>query len=155
MGHEELHEYIDQLNGGVRKRTIDTWQISLRVDVAKVWPDKPNGSGIRLFCVVFFIKNDEGEYIGAVLDMTCDLQWYIVKEHRGRGYLTVALRETILPFIFSDSRKYKRDTQEITIDGDSYEASKRVAESVGFKQISQTKFELKKVDFDRCAKRLI
>ncbi len=154
MGHEELQEYIDQLNGGSQKRRIVTREISDMVDVAKVWPDRPNGNGHYLFCTVFFIKDAARTFVGAVLDMDSDLMWYIVVEHRGRGHLTKALNKAILPFIFSDSRKHKRDKLEITIDGDFYKESRRVAESVGFKQIDMltktpTKFELKKADFEK------
>jgi hypothetical protein len=138
MGHEELQEYIDQLIGGSQKRRIVTREISDMVDVAKVWPDKPNGNGLYLSCTVFFIKDTARTCVGAVLDMNFDLQWYVVKEYRGEGHLTRALKEVILPFIFSDSRKHKRDRQEITIDGDFYKESRRVAESVGFKPIDMS-----------------
>ena len=124
------------------------------VNVAKVWPDKPNGNGLYLSCTVFFIKDTARTCVGAVLYMNFDLQWYIMEKHRGKGHLTKALRDAIMPFIFSDSRKHKRDKQEITIDGDFYKESRRVAESVGFKQIDMstktpTKFALKKADFEK------
>lgn len=70
---------------------------------------------------IFFIRNDSKEYVGAVLDMHINLHWYIAEKHRGNKYLATALRETILPYIFTKSG---RGEQEITIEGDFYEQSR-------------------------------
>jgi hypothetical protein len=155
MGHEKLQKYIDQLNSGDKEEIITSKKINKKVDLIKILPkeDKEKDSILPPY-IIFFINNETNKYVGAVLDMYFDLQWYVVKEYRGKGHLTKALKEAILPFIFSDSRKHRRDRQEITIDGDFYKESRQVAESLGFKQIdpstkTPTKFELRKADFEK------
>jgi hypothetical protein len=99
----------------------------------------------------FFVKNETKRYVAAVLDMYHDLHWYVVPEYRKNGYLTTALRESILPYLFYD----EREVQRITIEKDSigeknYLNSKKVALKLGFKAInnSESEFELKQSDFN-------
>ena len=56
------------------------------------------------------IKNKENQYVGIVLVMCNDLHWHLKKEHRGKGYLSVALNEIILPHLLTE-----REEQYITI----------------------------------------
>ncbi len=114
MTEREIRKYIDLLNDGKAGESIFTRQISKTVEVAKVWPDQPkmtdkiigNFGSYRFF----FIKNEFNEYVGAVLDMYQDLHWYIVPKCRKHGYLTTALRESILPYLFYDERESQRIT---------------------------------------------
>lgn len=155
MTEREIRKYINRLNNGKASESIFTRQISEYVDVAMVWSEQPkitdtiigNFSSNRFF----FIKNDLNEYVGAVLDMSNDLHWYIVPKHRKKGHLTNALKESILPYIFYD----ERETQRLTIDFEmieekKYSDSKSVAIKLGFKAINETEteFKLNKTDFN-------
>jgi hypothetical protein len=155
MKDREIRKYIDRLNNGKASESIFTRQISKTVDVAKVWPKQPrmtdriigNFGSFRFF----FIKNDVNVYVGAVFDMNHDLHWYIVPEKRKQGYLTTALKESILPYLFYDEREIQRITIEINVIGEkNYLSSKSVALKLGFKPINatETEFELKQSDFN-------
>jgi hypothetical protein len=155
MRDREIRKYINRLNNGNASESIFTRQISKTVDVAKVWSEQPkmtdniigNFDSNRLF----FVKNEANLYIGAVFDMYYDLHWYIVPEYRKKGYLTAALRDSILPYLFYE----EREIQRITIEKDSigeknYLNSKNVALKLGFKSIndSESEFELKHSEFN-------
>ncbi|APS39784.1 GNAT family N-acetyltransferase [Salegentibacter sp. T436] len=155
MTEREIRKYIDRLNKGKAGESIFTRQINKYVDVAKVWPEQPKitdkiigNSGSYRF---FFLKNESKEYVGAVLDMYSDLHWYIVPKHRKKGYLTKALREAILPYIFYDDREVQRLTIDYCAIGDkNYSDSRGVAIKLGFKAINEieTEFELNKTEFN-------
>jgi hypothetical protein len=155
MTEKEIRKFIVQLNNGKANESIFTRKICKNVDVAKVWSEQPkitdaiigNYSSYRFF----FIKNEINEYVGAVLDMYQDLHWYILPKNRKQGYLTTALKESILPYLFYD----ERESQRITIDKNAigennYLSSKNVALKLGFKPINdcETEFELKQTDFN-------
>lgn len=155
MTEREIRKYIDRLNNGKAKESIFTRQISKTVEVAKVWTDQPqmtdkiigNFGSYRFF----FIKNDLNIYVGAVLDMYHDLHWYIVPQSRKRGYLTTALKESILPYLFYDERESQRVTiDKYAIGEKNYLNSKNVALKLGFKSVneSETEFELNQSDFN-------
>lgn len=154
MTEREIRRYIDQLNSGKAVETIFTRQISKTVDVAKVWSEQPkmNDDIIGNFDSYrfFFIKNELNEYVGAVLDMYQDLHWYVVPKSRKQGYLTIALKESILPYLFYEERESQRITIEKRAIGErNYLNSKSVALKIGFKAINEaeTEFELKRKDF--------
>ncbi|WP_341902857.1 hypothetical protein [Fluviicola taffensis] len=155
MTEREIRKYIDRLNNGKASESIFTRQISENVDVAKVWKKQPkmtddiigNFSSYRFF----FIKNEFSKYVGAVLDMEDDLHWYVNPKSRKKGYLTTALKESILPYLFYDERKSQRITIEKNAIGEkNYLNSKGVALKLGFKAINEmeTEFELKQIDFN-------
>lgn len=155
MTEKEIRKYINRLNNDKAKESIFTRPISKTVEIAKVWTEQPkiDDNIIGNFCSYrfFFIKNEINEYVGAVLDMEQDLHWYIVPRNRKKGYLTTALKESILPYLFY----YVRDSQRITIDKNAlgeknYLNSKSVAIKLGFQPInnSEKEFQLNKVDFN-------
>jgi len=155
MTEKEIRKYIDRLNKGIAEESIFTRRISKNVEFAKVWSDQPkmadNVVGNFGSYRFFFIKNELNEYIGAVLDMYHDLHWYIVPRSRKKGYLTTALKESILPFLFYD----ERESQKLTIYRGSigeknYLNSKNVAINLGFKPTNknETEFELIKENFN-------
>lgn len=155
MREIEIRKYIDRLNNGKASESIFTRQISKNVDVAKVWSKQPkmtdNIIGDFSSYRFFFIKNQYSKYIGAVLDMYHDLHWYIVPKSRKQGYLTAALKESILPYLFYDERERQRITIEKNVIGEkNYINSKSVANKLGFKAINQeeTEYELKQNDFN-------
>lgn len=155
MTNREIKKYIDRLNNGKSGESIFIRPISENVDVAKVWSEQPKitdeivgNFGSHRF---FFIKNEQSKYVGAVLDMNRDLHWFIVANSRKKGYLTNALKESILPYLFNKERGNQRLTIEKSLIGEqNYLNSRRVADKLGFKAINQdkTEFDLKQSEFD-------
>lgn len=155
MTEREIRKYINRLNQGKASESIFTRQISKNVEVAKVWQKQPKTTdsiiGNFSSYTFFFIKNESNKYIGAILDMYQDLHWYIVPSSRKQGYLTTALEEAILPYLFYEGRENQRITIERNAIGEkNYLNSKRVALKLGFKAINEveTEFELKQTDFN-------
>jgi hypothetical protein len=156
MTNSEISKYLKKLNNGTGKETIFTRPLSNNVCIGKVWTKVPkptyNIVGNSAPYNFFFIKSDNGKYIGAVLDMYSDLHWFITPLFRKKGYLSKALKSVILPYLF-----YEREEQKISIDvyqiGErNYSNSKRVAELLGFKKVESERQEeiyvLSKTDFD-------
>jgi hypothetical protein len=114
MTNKEISKYINRLNLKKGSETIFCREISDNVIIAKVWPKQPKLSdsinGNFSSYNFFFIRNDFGKYIGAVLDMYSDLHWFISPKFRKQGFLTNAMKQSILPYIF-----YNREKQQITI----------------------------------------
>lgn len=159
MREDEIKRYIERLNNEDFAETIFLRQVNKFVDFARVWEKEPElNDSINLNIPsyrFFFIKNENRKYVGAVLDMTKDLHWYILEEERKKGHLTKALREAIIPYLFYDKEEdFEREIQRITIQFGigklNYKNSKKVAENVGFKPTNndQTEFELSKGEFD-------
>lgn len=156
MRNKEISKYITKLNNGTANEIIFTRSLSKNVDLGMVWEKLPkptdeivgNSGPYKLF----FIKSDDGKYIGAVLDMYNDLHWFVKPLFRKKGYLSKALKLTILPYLF-----YERDEQKVSIDiyqigKRNYLNSKRVAELLGFKKVESDRqeeiYSLSKTDFD-------
>lgn len=135
MTDRHLIRLIKRLNSSNLSELIHLRPLSAHVDFAKVWTEKPKATDDISYpgCAYkfYFIKNDEGLYVATVLDMNHDLHWLVLKEHRGNGHLTNALRETILPHLFQDNE------QRITINeyytgSSNYISSEKVAIKLGF-----------------------
>src|SRR5690606_7871749 len=153
MTDEALHELLENLNSNNNSNLIHSKPLTRDVTFAKVWLKKPslssrpsNKNGPDLF---YFIKDENNVFIGAVFDMEYDLHWYVKPEKRKRGYLIRNMKETILPHIFS-----KRSEQHITIEKDrigkeNFINSEKVASSLGFKKISDSKYLLSKKEYPK------
>jgi hypothetical protein len=78
MTYKTIEDIIEKLNNKSDKHLIFTKKIGLNVDVARFWKDEPKvedlitSNGLNSY-IFFFIKNDSGEYVAAVLDMDNDL----------------------------------------------------------------------------------
>ena len=80
---------------------------------------------------MFFIKDEKQIIVAAVLDMgEQDLHVFVKPESRGNGYLVNALKEDILPYLFSKGRQ----KQNITFNTEN---ARKHAEFVGFKLQSE------------------
>lgn len=155
MTVKEIRKYIDRLNNGKGQESIFTRSIGENVEVAKVWSKQPreDDDNLNRSCSYrfFFIKDELNKYVGAVLDMTNDLHWYVVPGSRKKGLLTKALKESILPYLFYDDREIQRITiDEYAIGEKNYLNSKGVAMKLGFKSVNciESEFELANEDFD-------
>jgi hypothetical protein len=136
MTNEQLDKLINLLNdGGISNST--------RIDILK-----PLSKGciytsvcdlktkaLNNTCPYYFIKNSD-KYVGVVQNGGSDLHWYLKKAHRGKGLMTSALKNFILPHILST--KFE---QLITIDGGEPQCdfikSEKIALRVGFKKINE------------------
>lgn len=143
MRNEDIEKLINHLNhfnqDGEFK--IYKFKISDTVEVAKIWQiDFPSP-------LQFFLIKNHSFYVGAVNILSNDLHWYILKEHRKNGYLTNALKEYILPYLFEIRNV---EVQKITIanlySNNDYLSSLSVAEKIGFHSIGSNSFELSKKD---------
>jgi len=126
-----------------------------KVCIAKVWEKSPKPTDDIISnsdsLDVFFI-NEMGNYIGAVLDMGHDLHWYIKPKFRKKGHLSTALKTAILPYLFNSRRELRITISKFQIGQTNYHNSKIVANKLGFKKVSNNKYEevfiLKKQDFN-------
>lgn len=153
MTEKEIRKYLDRLNNSKDVKTIFKRKISPSVEIAKVWEsvpklnDKIDSDYQPSF--FFFIKNENQDYVGAVLDMGFDLHWYILPRFRKKGYLTKALKEAIIPYLFDNRCK---TTISISISNCQhfYLDSVKVAKSLNFKQEDHksNSYVLNENDFD-------
>ncbi|QXP59717.1 GNAT family N-acetyltransferase [Olleya sp. HaHaR_3_96] len=139
MTNKQIQSFINKLNANTYHKTIFKHQISKDVDFAKVWESQKTKDILPFR--FFFIKN-KSNYVGAVLVMSRDLHWYITPEHRGKGYLSIALKNTILPYIFD---VLEREEQYITITASQigevyFSSSCKVALNVGFKKVDTNNY---------------
>jgi RimJ/RimL family protein N-acetyltransferase len=142
MTNDTISKLIDNLNKKKTNNLIHLRQLSENVFFSKAWLNKPkpndrityNDYGYQMY----FITTPDNKFIGAVLDMYNDLHWFIKPRYRKKGYLTDALRNTILYHLLFD-RPYQRIT--IDINQSHFSESKNVAISLGFvKTPKQDKF---------------
>lgn len=114
MTDKNIQKIIDYYNNPTPGIFISSQPISASVRFAQVWDDEDfhhlhTNSPYRFYLLL----NTENKAVGAVLDMTQDLHWYIQPEYRKQGFLTRALKEVILLHL---SRV--RSSQRISINRD-------------------------------------
>lgn len=143
MTNETLEFYIDVLNMSEHQEKIFLRPLSKTVIKAKVW-DCSLGWKCSIYGAydMYFIKNEQGIYVGSVLDMGIqDLHVFIKEKYRRQGHLSRALKEYVLPYLFSHGRKY----QEITYED---EIARQHALKFGFKEIEEGKGRISKKMLD-------
>ena len=147
MTEKSIIAILNGLNRNPYYRNCIKHSISKNVELAHIWIEN---SRHKHSPKTFFLIRNENEYVGAVLDMKIDLHWIILPEHRKNGYLTNALKEAIIPYLFSvvEREELKISINELEISNKNYEASMRTALNVGFKKIDNKTFILKEHDFD-------
>lgn len=111
MTDESIERLIDALNARQMCNRIFLTPLSETVDLAKVWLNEPQGGGLgEGSSKFFFIKNETGLYVAAVLNMTSDLHVFVKEEHRGKEHLSKAMKAMILPKLYQEGTT----TQTIT-----------------------------------------
>lgn len=136
MHQNTIKNIINRLNNNKAGETIFLRPLSTSVSLGKVWIKKPHPKGEILSPdgpdTFYFIKDDNGRFVGSVYDMYSDLHWYVLPKHRKMGYLSKSLKDAILPHIFQ-----QRDNQRITINkaeigAKNFGSSESVALKLGF-----------------------
>jgi len=127
MTNETIEYIIDLINKGEASELIFLRPLSPNVLMGLVWVNGVKGDVYKDGGVnMFFIQNKERIIVAAVTDMgEQDLHVFVHPVHRGNGHLVNALKEVILPYLFSEGRK----EQQITFET---EQARHHAELVGF-----------------------
>lgn len=152
MSNETLEELIQQLNLKEPKELMFTKPLAPSVDLIKVWSNNARPTVLTIWPdrenTIYFIKNKDSVYVGAVYDMENNLHWYVLPEHRKQGHLTSALREVIVPYLF---QHYEELRISITCGNHLSTDSEKVALNVGFRKINtiggNDRYLLKSADF--------
>jgi hypothetical protein len=134
MTDKHIQKLIDMFSQTCADYLIISQSISAHVRYALVWDEKNFHQLIDISPYHFyFLMNEDDQAIGAVLDMNKDLHWYVAPGFRKLGFLTRALKDSILPHLAQ-----KRRTQYITINKndigeENFIASLSVAKNCGFR----------------------
>lgn len=147
MTEKSIIAIINKLNRYPHYKNCIKHALSKNVEFAHVWI---NSVFYTNNPQTFFLIKNEIEYVGAVLDMKTDLHWVILPKYRKKGYLTTALKDAIIPYLFSivEREELKISINELTIGKEQYENSLKTALKVGFKKVDNSTFILKENDFD-------
>ncbi|GGA88042.1 hypothetical protein GCM10008015_30780 [Flavobacterium palustre] len=147
MKSSSITSIINKLNRKSYYKNCIKHSISKNVDFAHIWIEN---SRLKHSPKPFFLIKKDNEYVGAVLDMTTDLHWVILPEHRKKGYLTTALTEAIIPYLFRivEREELNITINELEIGKENYDNSLSTALKVGFKKVDDTTFILEEYDFD-------
>lgn len=99
MNHQGIERVLTELNNGQLSDRVFRLTITDTVELARVWLKEPEGEEVAdLNKSCFLIKNDEGLYIGAVVEEADELQGIVAAEcdHESVG---AAMLEVILPMV--------------------------------------------------------
>jgi hypothetical protein len=134
MTNETINKQIKKLNSRIYQDSIFLRPLSSTVYYSSTWTE-PSDSDLNSgdSYDIYYIKIGK-EYVGAVVDMgQRDLHWYMVPEHRKKGYLTIAMKDIILPHLFQDREEQivtfsSTDTEKDSLD------SEKSANLMGFQK---------------------
>lgn len=130
MKHETLERIIDQVRDGSAADRISIRQLLGNVSIAKVWEHL---EGLTMHAelgdLVYLINDPVAGCVGACYWMRAnDFHVLLKEDYRGRGLMTNALRDIILPHIF---QRISGDIQEATESA----SSERLLRRLGFTPI--------------------
>jgi hypothetical protein len=130
MTHESIEALIHLLNQtGSRDRQRDRMFVSALnewVDFVIVWREEPRGGIAGERSARFYFIKDNGQYVAVVYDMDDDLHAVTLPSHRGRGLVTKALDDVILPKLWHEGRGRQ------TVTFENHDAGARFARRLGF-----------------------
>lgn len=105
MTHESILALVDVLNAGTASDRIFLRRLTAQVDFAWVWEQEPTGRSANEGSLWFyFVREANGRYVGAVEDLGGDIHAVMHEAFRRRGIMTVAMRDVVLPHIFSGGK---------------------------------------------------
>lgn len=147
MTNESLQSLLLRLNNNDKTSSLIYLRpLNTNVDFAKIWIDEPkltdsvtNSDGPDNF---YLVKNNENIFVAIVFDMKRDLHWFVLPDYRGLGYLTKALKHSIIPHLFSSRDKQRITIRENEIGKDNFTASEKVALSLGFTEYENGEYLL-------------
>lgn len=150
MTNETVRGFITAFNARDFPSFVALRTLTEAVVLGYVWPERPTGRANESSDKVYFILSGS-QCVGVVYEMGFkhsgnpfeenNLHWYVLEEHRGKGHLHAALRDCILPHIFSDGR----ESQRVTAD------SKKNADYIarqGFSAVGDMEFIIRKDQID-------
>ena len=137
MTNKSLQSLLSRLNNNDKTSgLIYLRPLKANVDFAKVWIHEPKltdsittSDGPDNF---YLVKNSENIFVAIVFDMKRDLHWFVLPDYRGMGYLTQALRHSIIPHLFLSRDEQKITIKENEIGKDNFTTSEKVALTLGF-----------------------
>ena len=137
MTNESLQSLLSRLNNNDKTSgLIYLRPLNTNVDFAKIWIDEPkptdsvtNSDGPDNF---YLVKNNENIFVAIVFDMKRDLHWFVLPDYRGMGYLTEAMKHSIIPHLFFSREEQRITIKENEIGKDNCKASEKVALILGF-----------------------
>lgn len=146
MTEKSIIAIINILNRNPNYKNCIKHSISKNVDFAHIWIEN---SRLKHSPKPFFLIKKDTKYVGAVLDMNSDLHWVMLPEYRKNGYLTTALKEAIIPYLFTVAEREELNISinELEIGKKNYDNSSSTALKVGFKKVDDKSFVLINNDF--------
>jgi hypothetical protein len=147
MKSSSIISLINKINKNENYKKCIKHSISNNVEFAHVWIEK---SIYKHSPKIFFLIKNDNEYVGAILDMMTDLHWVILPKYRKKGYLTNALNEAVIPYLFTclEREELKITINQLEIGKENYENSSSTALNLGFKKVDEKSFVLEEKDFD-------
>jgi len=143
MSDDSIKDLLRKLNSGKGKNIVYRNSIGGNVEIAKVWIWK-NGGYICKNQDFFLIKNNAGKYVAAICGQD-DFHWYALYEERGNGYLSNALRNYVIPFLWGINRHPIEEPFEVSISHGigprNFNSSLALAKSVGFKVVTENDYK--------------
>lgn len=105
MTHASILALVDALNSGSAPDRIFRRPLTPLVDFAWVWEHEPTGRAANEGSLRFyFVRDLSGAYVGAVEDLGGDIHAVLHEAFRRRGIMTAAMRDVVLPHIFSGGK---------------------------------------------------
>ena len=139
MKTESLATLIDDINNGTGNDRIFQRPLMANVSLGIVWTEYPEGeSAFETGDTFYFVYADNGSCIAAIYVMgTVNLHVFVKDENRRRGVMTRALRDIVLPHLFTSDRKEQKATFEST-------EALGMLKKVGFTILDKTNAVIKK-----------
>lgn len=147
MTNKALQSLLERLNQNETSSSLIYLRpLNANVYFAKIWIDKPqltdsvtNSDGPSNF---YLVKNNENIFVAIVFDMQRDLHWFVLPDYRGLGYLTTAMKDSIIPHLFLNRDEQRITIKEDEIGKDNFRASEKVAINLGFKAFEDGEYFL-------------
>lgn len=143
MRDDTIRDLLRKLNKGTGKDLIFKNSICENVEIAKVWIWK-KGEYIYKNQDFFLIKNKEDKYVAAISGHN-NFHWYTLYEERGNGYLSNALRNFVIPFLWGIDRHPIEEPFKISISHGigtrNFDSSLALAKSLGFIVVTENDYK--------------
>lgn len=144
MRDETIMALLKNLNKGKGRNLIFKNSIGENVEYAKVWIWQKSEYTYKNQDF-FLIKNGDGKYVSAICG-TNNFHWVTLYEERGNHFLSNALRNYVIPFLWGPDRQGIHEPFKISINRGietrNFQSSLGLAKSIGFKEDNQNDFKI-------------